>query len=280
MQEMKTQTIAGQTFEIVDAKARAAIANLQGGGVAQNFQVVAYASENDLLAAAPVENTIGVVTTTPIAKTILSDIDPSAATEGAVWLQTGSGSIPISTLTSGNVDFGTVYPIAARQCIDGAWVNVAAKSYRNGEWIPLWNGELFDGGNQYERFTGGWIRNTDFKVQNFNNSGGSCEIGETIFISSGNNVCTVVTTAQKIDVTNRKTISFSIDANNSANGTCVFAISQASGSVYNADALTEFAVATKDEPVTLDVSGINIPVYIGFSTVNNRKYTVYKINME
>ena len=55
-----------------------------GGGAALNFKVLAYATEEVLLAATSVENTIGIITETPITSWIFSATEPSPAAAGMV----------------------------------------------------------------------------------------------------------------------------------------------------------------------------------------------------
>ena len=74
--------------------------------------------------------------------------------KGTVWFPTGiSSNVEFNALKKNGVQ---VYPISAKQYVDGAWVDVTAKSYQNGAWVDWWNGELFKDGNQYTSVTGGW----------------------------------------------------------------------------------------------------------------------------
>jgi hypothetical protein len=49
-----------------------------------------------------------------------------------------------------------VYPLSAKQFVNGVWVDVECKSYQGGKWVDWWDGELFYKNNQYEDITGGW----------------------------------------------------------------------------------------------------------------------------
>ena len=69
-----------------------------GGGAALNFDVKAYDTEEALLAATPKENTIGIITTTPITSWIFSATEPKIPTDGddgLVWFHIGTTS-PVS----------------------------------------------------------------------------------------------------------------------------------------------------------------------------------------
>lgn len=212
MEEMKTQTIGGKTFEIVDAKAREDLANLrkeglggepgatftpavsedgtlswtndrelanpapvnimgpQGGpgpvgpapvkgvdywtpedqaaiedyldnamaeraGLMVNFSVKAYASEEELQAATPASNTIGVVTDTAISKSVLAPTEPDNPPAGMVWIKTAATGKEIATLAAAGLEFGMVYVISAYQYIADAWAKLTAKSYQGGVWV-------------------------------------------------------------------------------------------------------------------------------------------------
>ena len=106
-----------------------------GGGAALNFKVVGYATEEALLAAAPAENTIGIITETPITGYIFSVEEPSPATAGLVWVIIGKSSqVAFNALKKNTV---MVYPLSAKQYIDGAWVDVSIKIYQGSKWIDF-----------------------------------------------------------------------------------------------------------------------------------------------
>lgn len=114
-----------------------------GGGL--NFKVVGNPQP-----ASPKENTIWVNTDVPITSYIFSATEPEAPADGK------NGPVWISTGTSSTVEFNAlkknglkVYPISAKQYIDGAWVDKTAKSYQNGEWVNwakyyIQNGKLVE----------------------------------------------------------------------------------------------------------------------------------------
>lgn len=125
-----------------------------GGGAGLNFDVKAYNSEPDLLAATPKNNTIGVITTTPITGWIISPTQPSDLSDGMVWIRTGvSGEIEFNALKKNGIQ---VYPFRAMQYTSGALKYVKSQIYQNGSWMRVWSGELFERGDQYEDITGGW----------------------------------------------------------------------------------------------------------------------------
>lgn len=110
-----------------------------GGGTSLNFDVKAYATEELLLAATPKENTIGIITTTAINGWVFSATEPTEPVEGMVWITVGTSStVEFNTLKKNAIQ---VYPLSAKQYVDGAWVDVPAYSYQGGEWVS-WNTDL------------------------------------------------------------------------------------------------------------------------------------------
>lgn len=120
------------------------------GGGSLNFDVIAYATEALLLAAAPMENTIGIVSDVPVSGWAFGASAPENPNEGMVWIRTGITSAVAFNALKTNALW--VCPIDAKQYIGGAWVNVTAKSYQNGTWVSwlLW---LVQAGNAQQAVT-------------------------------------------------------------------------------------------------------------------------------
>lgn len=111
-----------------------------GGGASLNFDVKAYATNESLLAAAPKENTIGIITTTAISSWIFSVTQPAEAAEGMVWISLGTSSeVEFNALKKNALQ---VYPMAASQYVGGVWGKVMAYSYQGGLW-ETWPEKLF-----------------------------------------------------------------------------------------------------------------------------------------
>lgn len=165
-----------------------------GGGAALNFKVVGYATKEELLAATPAENTIGIITEIPITGYHFGKEEPSPAAAGMVWITTGTRStVEFNALKKNTIQ---VYPLSAKQYVDSAWVYVTAMSYQGGEWVEWWDGTLYDAGDQQEAYTGGW---TGWAWRG--GSLGTITFGSDRFTITvaGNSVA--ATPANKIDVT-------------------------------------------------------------------------------
>lgn len=119
-----------------------------GGSNPLNFKIVSYATEEELLAATPKENTIGIVTTDTITSWIFSATEPTEPMEGMVWITTGATSpVAFNALKKHGIQ---VFPVFAKQYIGGTWVEKTEKSWQNGEWsewaIPVFTkGTVLDG---------------------------------------------------------------------------------------------------------------------------------------
>lgn len=128
--------------------------NAGGGGSSLNFKIVAVASES-VLPSSAAENTIAVITTTPITSYVFSSTAPTSPMEGMVWFHTGT----VSTVGFNAVKKNGlwVYPTGCQQYISGAWVSKTAKTYKNGAWaewmVKTW---LYNNGDECQSITGGW----------------------------------------------------------------------------------------------------------------------------
>lgn len=139
-------------FVEVTGTCRNTIATVEEG-TKLNFDIKRYNTEEELLADAPKENTIGIISDVEINGYRFSAIEPESMNEGEIWIKNGTES----NVSFSIVDGVTVYPISVKQYINSALVDVTAMSYQDDQWVKWWNGELYDTGNQYQGITGGWI---------------------------------------------------------------------------------------------------------------------------
>lgn len=244
-----------------------------GGGAGLNFEIKAYVSEGSLPATAK-ENTIAVITTTPITAYTFSATEPTDPIEGMVWITVNtSSSVEFNALKKNNI---TVCPMSAKQYVSGAWVDKEAKTYHNGAWVDWWNGELFINGNQYEAFTGGWVR-ADYYVGNDDNTNtGTLTVEDTIYLkTSMGTYCKSVRTSNKIDLTNWKTLRYIAIQYNK--GEAAILVTSQVGDVDNvAVAKGSFVVGES----SLDITELVGEYYIGAYVRNAGEVTIEKIYLE
>lgn len=128
-----------------------------GGSSPLNFKIVAYATEEELVAATPPENTIGVVTTTPLNGWIFSSEEPTEnLVDGLIWVQIDSSSdVAFNALKKNSM---MVYPSISYQYLSGSWNELTTKSYLNNSWVDwyVWDGYLYNAGDECTDITGGW----------------------------------------------------------------------------------------------------------------------------
>lgn len=109
----------------------------EGGGAGLNFKVVG----GTTAPGSPTENTIWVNTSVAIPSWAFSATEPGSPVAGMVWISTGtSSSAEFNALKKNAIQ---VYPASAKQYVGGAWSNVEAWLYQNGEWVQF--GAEFDG---------------------------------------------------------------------------------------------------------------------------------------
>lgn len=112
-----------------------------GGGAALNFNVVAYNTEEELLAATPSENTIGVVTDVPITSWIFDIEEPNPVTPGVILFKTDeSSTAEFNALKKNTI---TLRPIVAKQYVDGMWVEKMAQCWQAGKWTEVKSPKLY-----------------------------------------------------------------------------------------------------------------------------------------
>lgn len=106
--------------------------NSGGGGGAAALAVVG----GTVRPANAAQGTIWVNTSVDITDCVLSAAEPANPVAGMVWITIGDkGSIKAASPVGG--DWVVVYPLSAKQRVNGAWVDKEAKSYIGGEWFDL-----------------------------------------------------------------------------------------------------------------------------------------------
>lgn len=127
-----------------------------------NFSVVGGTTEPEN----PSENMIWVNTEAEITSWVFSATEPTEPTEGMVWFYTGTSSaVTFNALTKNEIQ---VYPFAAKQYTNGAWVEKTAMTYQNGEWMSWGDYAIQEGIAKYEFMTMSWKQYKVTATQNEN----------------------------------------------------------------------------------------------------------------
>lgn len=240
-----------------------------GGAASLNFKVVAYASEEEMSAVTPAENTIGVVTTTPISEyAFASEIPWSDPEEGAVFFKTADKSaVSFNALKKNTL---TVYPIMCSQYISGEWIFKEAKIYKDRQWIR-WEQYLWYYGDSCIASTGGWKTaaidgSTAFATVNADGS-------KTL--NGGSGISFATCTKESVDLTLYDTLMFdgSMTGSSASDGNkcAVYIWSKAPSSSYTENvqaSLLTYKETIEGERI-LDISGLRGKYYVGYALSGN-----------
>ena len=241
-----------------------------GGGTALNFKVVGNPQPESAKG-----NTIWVNTDVPIGAWYFAATQPENLIEGDVWFSVGTISpVEFNALKKNGIQ---VYPLKARQYINGAWVDVTAMIYQGGAWVKMWDGELFDNGNQYEYITGGWWQNKDLGwTDTYCKNTGTVTISDSLTLASSANVGSAVSTKKPIDLTGYSSINIDIASNNGEFGLIVH--DNLTGGLHTSQLADVNLTGTGVK--SLDVSAIDGSHYITMMTYNGRTTSISKVWLE
>lgn len=242
--------------------------NAGGGGAALNFDVKAYATKELLLAAAPKENTIGIISTTEMTGWIIDANQPENLTEGMVWISVGTSStVEFNALKKNGLQ---VYPLTAKQYISGALVNVTAMSYQGEEWVE-WIIYLYNSGNEFSDITGGWVATSVRAYSNNTAATPSVTRGEDNILieltsTSGNNKSGSLRTAKKITLDNCNKLTLDFYTSGTDDGNVLLAIMSTDSPSYvygneNAVAFVAGKVLSNTK-LEIDLSAVTGEYYI------------------
>lgn len=101
------------------------------------------------------ENDICVISDVPMKNWFLSPDDPSGAprNDGDVWIRYSVGGNIFNALKNNTM---LIAAISAKQYVDGVWVDVDVKSYQNGAFVDRLRKLLYENGDEFTDFSGGW----------------------------------------------------------------------------------------------------------------------------
>lgn len=121
----------------------------RGAGGGLNFKVVGGTTQPSN----PKENTIWIKTNNPTAGWTFAAFAPSNPVANMVWIKTNTVGSSFNALKENAL---YVYIDSVYQYASGTWASKETKIYQGGKWVALWNGELYQSGDEYEYITGGW----------------------------------------------------------------------------------------------------------------------------
>lgn len=237
-----------------------------GSGASLNFKVAGGASRPS----SPAENTVWVNTDTEVTGWMLSPVEPEAA-EGLVWISVGSASdAAFNALKKNGI---MVYPISAKQYVDGAWANKEAMVYKSGQWVSFSTEVLclYQPGDTCDSVTGGYA------AEGLSETGSSSGVAvpavtygeESMVILPGKHSTVgsykggIVRTANKIDCGSYSTLTFEGTVEGIGTGTGKLSIWSEMGSAQNVNRVKYADLANGSGPITIDVSDLEGSFYIG-----------------
>ncbi len=98
-----------------------------------NFSVTSYATEEELLAAKPAVNTVGVITTKKVTSWTFSPTEPTEKEDGMLWIKTGNTSPAVFNALKKNAVM--VNPVSCHQCVGDTFVQRVAYLRTATEWV-------------------------------------------------------------------------------------------------------------------------------------------------
>lgn len=255
------------------------LASLVSGieGTPLNFQVVACASEDEL-PSNPVENTIAVITETPITGWSFAVTEPATPYTGMVWLRTSTNLATSFNALRKNELF--VYMDYVKQYIGGTWVSKDAQLFKNGAWHGLFSGVLYDSGDEYTNYTGGW----EYETLVYMSYGGAYGKGtvqknaDSIYLYTYDSTQASVVTQNKIDISKYSTLNLDYSGfYDEATGWKHFALLSGIGK-FEEVAVASTKISAANGQVAIDVSNITGNYYVGV-VINTGDGTTTKLTI-
>lgn len=238
------------------------IFNMVAGGAAFNFKVVGNPQPESAS-----DNTIW-IDTDEMNGWVFSADEPEKV-DGLVCIAVGSASpVAFNALKKNGI---MVYPLSAKQCVNGAWVTKTAKSWQGGKWVD-WFPYLYNRGDECTALTGGWTSKSWQMAENVGTTSQTYDIArndDQLKFTKTGQIGAVMHTAKKIALTNVKTIHFRGEmkgGDNYGNWVGFYVWPDLSGKYWNSNAAAKVdgeKSAIKTE-FSLDVSALDGEYYVGF----------------
>ena len=204
------------------------------------------------------------------------------------------GTVLIETGTYSDASFNAlkknsirVYPLLAKQYINGSWTDKSAQSYRGGTWVG-WIPYLYNTGDECDSLTGGWVSKEWTYSSGVNTSAGTQTIQRNAdsiqFVKEGLKGG-AFHTANKIDLNGVKTIKFEGSMPVESSGDewhMIFGVwSDLNGSYAYDSAVAKIATTSSGRTsFSLDVSSLNGTYYVGFAKYDAGTITMKKLYLE
>lgn len=227
------------------------------GGTGLNFSIVGGTEQP----ASPKENTIWVSTETAVTSWCISQVAPSSPVSGMVWIMNDTGSaISLNVLKKNSI---MIWPMSAKQYINGAWVEKTTKIYQNGAWKDFidWSKWIIkDGASVYDVVAIGKPEDSSFSPQTLKMTQ---EDGRIKIVCSGSGTGMVY--AGPVDLTGINTVT--LEGTFSVGSYADWYYMRAWTKIGNYT-LSNSAAAVKltSTGATLNVSKLSGNHYIGFTT--------------
>ena len=234
-----------------------------GSNVGINLSIVAYPSE-DAVPETSKENTIAVITDTPITSWAMSAEEPEEPIEGMVWVLTGTtSSVSFNILKKNCIK---VYPLKTYQYVSGTWVEKESMSCQNGTWVDWFNGLFFDNGDQCISVTGGWT-NEGWEYNYDSNAVISSTISSTHMTVTGDYIgasqyskTSIVGTVNKINIDNISKIYADIEITSA--GTVYLGVTPTKNAAESGNAANTANASVGKHTLEIDVSSLTGEYYI------------------
>lgn len=281
-QALRAKTGGTETYK--PAEMAAGITALSSGAEL-NYSVVTSTTQPS----APEENTMWIKTAITPPTVCIRCEEPASPADGTIWISQGMQShVPIMPISGQEV---YIYPLCAKQYNSTAktWSTQEAMTYINGAWVD-WNVHLYDSGNTYSTYTGGWTTQARGINATMQGVTGTLTLDEdSMYLSasnvvSGNGSGTQLLTAKPIDLTPYSTLNIEFS---SVSGVANISTIAALSDTIDTSASTQLtnSSTTAKKTASLDVSAINesryivCPVYTYYSgtTVLPLTLRVYRV---
>lgn len=244
-----------------------------GGSSPLNFKVVGSTTQPKN----PKENMIW-VQTEYISEYIFDFEEPENPIDNMVWIKIkNSSDIKFNILKK---DCLMIYPHGIYQYINDEWIDITSFIYQNNQWHELWiwDGELYDSGDQYVDYTGGWEANRGVKLNGTANSK-----SKVIFNDDHIQIQlpSAVTTVNKINLSNYKVLYFDVNILNRDDGDRFGVSTKNTGEINSSGPVaSKQSGKTGRQIIDIDVSGLNESYYIFALTYGNGSRNIYKVWLE